>query len=49
VAAEAQARTIAQPTITPWVEDAGGTAFLCIPEGLGYPITREPFQSAMRG
>ncbi len=31
-------------TITPW-EDGG---FVCIPEGLGYPVTRVPVHRAMR-
>lgn len=48
-AAEEQAMAIAQPTITPWVEDQDGTACLCIPEGLGYPITRESFETTRRG
>jgi len=36
-------------TITPVVEDRGGVPHLCIPAGLGYPITGEPIASATRG
>jgi 8-oxo-dGTP pyrophosphatase MutT (NUDIX family) len=35
-------------TITPWVEERDGDRHLCIPEGLGYPVTSESFQQAMR-
>jgi 8-oxo-dGTP pyrophosphatase MutT (NUDIX family) len=34
--------------ITPWVEERGGERFVCIPEGMGYPITAEPYESARR-
>lgn len=36
-------------TITPHVEERDGTAYLCIPEDLGYPVTAERMTSAMRG
>lgn len=36
-------------TITPWLEERGGERFLCIPDDLGYPVTREPAGSALRG
>lgn len=36
-------------TITPWVEEQGGTQRLCIPDGLGYPVTSETLERAMRG
>ncbi len=36
-------------TVTPWVEDRDGVAHLCIPEDLGYPVTAEPMQDAVRG
>lgn len=36
-------------TITPQVEDRNGTRYLCIPEGLGYPVTSEELSTAMRG
>jgi 8-oxo-dGTP pyrophosphatase MutT (NUDIX family) len=35
-------------TITPWTEERGGIAHLCIPEGRGYPVTSEPLASARR-
>lgn len=34
--------------ITPWVEERGGKRFVCIPEGIGYPVTSEPYESARR-
>ena len=36
-------------TITPFVENRHGEQHLCIPEGLGYPVTAEPMALAMRG
>lgn len=47
---EARADAARHPieTITPWVEERGGRKWVCIPEGLGYPVTAEPFDSAMR-
>lgn len=47
----AQAHVIAQPveTITPWIEDRDGIRQLCIPSGLGYPVTSECLERAMRG
>jgi 8-oxo-dGTP pyrophosphatase MutT (NUDIX family) len=36
-------------TITPHVEERGGTRWLCIPEDAGYPVTAERFDAAMRG
>ena len=49
--AEARADALTHPieTITPWIEEVDGTAYLRIPEGLGYPITREPLDSVRRG
>ncbi len=35
--------------ITPWIEERGGQAFLCIPAHLGYPVTRESFDRVRRG
>lgn len=48
--AEARADAAAHPVtrITPWVEERGGERFVCIPEGIGYPITAEPLASARR-
>lgn len=34
--------------ITPWVEDKGGRPHVCIPEGIGYPVTSEPLETARR-
>lgn len=34
--------------IEPWVEVRGGIEHLCIPEGLGYPVTSEPLSNAQR-
>jgi 8-oxo-dGTP pyrophosphatase MutT (NUDIX family) len=36
-------------TVTPWVEDHDGTQMLCIPTGLGYPVTSEPMDQVRRG
>lgn len=49
--AEARADAAAHPieTITPWIEDIDGTQYLRIPDGLGYPVTREPLDSVRRG
>ncbi|GAA0738839.1 NUDIX hydrolase [Sphingomonas japonica] len=35
-------------TVTPWIEERGGDRFLCIPEGLGYPITAERLDAVRR-
>ncbi|MEA3001133.1 MAG: hypothetical protein QOK17_2966 [Sphingomonadales bacterium] len=47
---EARADAAAHPveTITPWVEERDGRRFVCIPEGLGYPVTAEPYETARR-
>jgi 8-oxo-dGTP pyrophosphatase MutT (NUDIX family) len=34
--------------ITPWIEERGGRQFVCIPEGIGYPVTAEPLETARR-
>jgi 8-oxo-dGTP pyrophosphatase MutT (NUDIX family) len=36
-------------TVTPWQEERGGEPHLCIPDGLGYPVTSERLENAMRG
>jgi 8-oxo-dGTP pyrophosphatase MutT (NUDIX family) len=36
-------------TITPWIAQHDGEPHLFIPEGLGYPVTREPLASVRRG
>ena len=35
-------------TITPWIEEREGMQRLCIPDGLGYPVTTETLQKSMR-
>jgi 8-oxo-dGTP pyrophosphatase MutT (NUDIX family) len=47
---EARADAAAHPVekITPWVEERQGRRFVCIPEGIGYPVTCEPYESARR-
>lgn len=34
--------------IVPWVEERGGSPYVCIPEGIGYPVTSEPLETARR-
>ena len=34
--------------ITPWIEERDGETLLCIPEGIGYPVTAEPLATARR-
>jgi 8-oxo-dGTP pyrophosphatase MutT (NUDIX family) len=48
--AEARADAELHPLsrITPWVEERDGRRFVCIPEGIGYPVTSEPYESARR-
>lgn len=48
-AARADAAAHAIETITPWIAEHDGAPHLCIPEGLGYPVTREPLESVRRG
>lgn len=48
-AAVADAHAHPVRSITPFVETRDGADHLCIPEGLGYSITSEPFTSASRG
>lgn len=35
--------------VTPWIEERDGERHLCIPEHLGYPVTSERMDTAMRG
>ena len=35
--------------ISPWVEEVGGESFITIPEGIGYPVTREKLDGLWRG
>lgn len=46
--AVAQARRYPIETITPQIEKRDGIRWLCIPEGLGYPITAEPLSAVDR-
>jgi 8-oxo-dGTP pyrophosphatase MutT (NUDIX family) len=34
--------------ITPWVEERDGSRWVCIPEGIGYPVTAELLETARR-
>lgn len=34
--------------ITPWVAEVNGAPHVCIPKGIGYPVTSEPLESARR-
>jgi 8-oxo-dGTP pyrophosphatase MutT (NUDIX family) len=45
--ADAEAHPI-EP-ISPWVEEIGGENFITIPEGIGYPVTREKLDGLWRG
>jgi 8-oxo-dGTP pyrophosphatase MutT (NUDIX family) len=49
--AAAVADALAYPvrTVTPWTEERDGVPHLCIPDGIGYPVTAEVLRSAMRG
>ncbi|MEO8142180.1 MAG: NUDIX hydrolase [Sphingomicrobium sp.] len=47
--ARADAAAHAIETITPWVEEVDGVRFVTIPEGLGYPVNREPLATVRRG
>lgn len=48
-AASSQAEAIPSRTICPMIVEEDGARWLTIPEGLGYPVTREKLDSAMRG
>ena len=39
--AVARARRYSITTVTPWIEEREGERWLCIPDGLGYPVTAE--------
>lgn len=49
--AQTRAHALATPltTITPAIIERNGASWLTIPEGLGYPVTEEPLDSAKRG
>ena len=44
----ADAAALPLDTITPWVEEVDGEPRVCIPQGLGYPVTSEPLATAFR-
>lgn len=48
--ADARQHALAYPveTITPWIEEQDGTRWLTIPDHLGYPVTRERVETALR-
>lgn len=48
-AAAADAARHPVEVVTPWQEERGGASHLCIPEGIGYPVTSERLEGAMRG
>jgi len=47
--AVAQARAHPVTIITPFAAERDGAMHLCIPEGLGYPVTSEVMTAALRG
>lgn len=47
ILADARAHAIAP--ITPWLEEIDGERFVTIPEGIGYPVTREKLDGLWRG
>lgn len=47
ICADARAHTVER--ITPWVEEVGGERFVAIPDGLGFPVTREKLDGLWRG
>lgn len=47
-AARADAEAHPMRTITPWVEQREGVAWVCIPDDLGYPVTAETLETARR-
>lgn len=46
--AVADARAHPQRIVTPWIERRDGAEHLCIPDDLGYPVTSEPLDRALR-
>jgi 8-oxo-dGTP pyrophosphatase MutT (NUDIX family) len=46
--AVADARAHPMRAITPWVEERGGEQHLCIPDDLGYPVTSQRLDEAIR-
>lgn len=48
--AEAREHALSHPveTISPWIEEIDGERWLIIPDHLGYPVTRERLETALR-
>jgi 8-oxo-dGTP pyrophosphatase MutT (NUDIX family) len=46
--AAGEAARLPERIVTPWLETLDGQDWLCIPEDAGYPVTREPIETAMR-
>jgi 8-oxo-dGTP pyrophosphatase MutT (NUDIX family) len=46
--ARADAARHAVARITPWIEERGGEPHVCIPDGIGYPVTSERLETARR-
>ncbi len=48
--AEARDHALAHPLdiVSPWIEEAHGERWLTIPDHLGYPVTRERLETALR-
>ena len=47
--ARAHAEQYPAKLLVPFMEERDGKMSLCVPEGMGYPITSEPFESVQRG
>ena len=45
----ADARSHPIEPISPWVDEVDGERFITIPEGIGYPVTRERLEGLWRG
>jgi 8-oxo-dGTP pyrophosphatase MutT (NUDIX family) len=45
----ADARSHAIAPISPWLDEIDGERFITIPEGIGYPVTRERLEGLWRG
>lgn len=45
----ADARSHPIEPITPWIDESGGERYIAIPEGIGYPVTREKLEGLWRG
>lgn len=45
----AEAAACPPAPVTPWIEEREGERWLCIPEGIGYPVTAQRLEEVMRG